>query len=132
MNVYTDHGTFLLACTPKEKKKKLTLIFYCIDENTYHKLPKIHQCFCKLLGGKRMEGVFAQIFYLSGAHGPLPQFFAVFNTFEVDNHGNCRIFWKNCSFTECVPQKTTSACVDSNQRGIEHLASSVVVRGNLL
>ena len=117
----------------KRGKKKLTsLIFYCIDENTYHKLPKIHQCFCKLLGGKRMEGVFAQIFYLSDAHGPLPQFFAVFNTFEVDNHGNCRIFWKNCSFTECVPQKTTSACVDSNPRGIKHLASSVVVRGNPL
>ena len=132
MNVYTDHGTFLLACTPKEKKKKLTLIFDCIDENTYHKLPKIHQCFCKLLGGKRMEGVFAQIFYLSGAHGPLPQFFAVFNTREVDNHGNCHIFWKNCSFTECVPQKTTSACVDSNPRGIQPLASSVAVQDNLL
>ena len=79
-----------------------------------------------------MEGVFAQIFYLSGAHRPLPQFFAVFNTFEVDNHSNCRIFWKNCSFTECVPQKTTSACIDSNPRGIEHLASSVVVQDNPL
>ena len=79
-----------------------------------------------------MEGVFAQIFYLSGTHDPLPQFFAVFNTHEVDNHGNCHIFWKNCSFTECVPQKTTSACVDSNPRGIQPLASSVAVQDNLL
>ena len=59
-----------------------------------------------------MEGVFAQIFYLSGAHDPLTQFFAV---------------WKNCSFTECVPQKTTSACVDSNPRG--HRAYSIVSGG---
>ena len=132
MNVYILMAHFCLHARQKRQKKLTSLIFYYIDENTYHKLPKIHQCFCKVLGGKRMEGGFAQIFYLCGSHGPLPQFFAVFYTREVDNHGNCRIFWKNCSFTECVPQKTTSTCVNSNPRGIEHLASSVVVQDNPL
>ena len=82
-----------------------------------------------------MEGVFAQIFYLSGAHDPLPQFFAVFNTREVDNHGNCMPHLLGriaVLLNACVPQKTTSACVDSNPRGIKHLASSVVVRDNPL
>ena len=123
-----SHGTFLFLSTAKEAKKKLTsLIFYCIDENTYHKLPKIHQYFFIRYTWRQKDG--GGVCYLSGAHKHLPQFFAVLT---VDNHGNCHIFWKNCSFTECVPQKTTSACVDSNPRGIQHLASSVVVQNNPL
>ena len=36
-----SHGTFLFPSKAKEAKKLTSLIFYCIDENTYHMLPKI-------------------------------------------------------------------------------------------
>ena len=81
--------------------------------------------FLQTIWGQSAEGAFAQIFNLSGAYNPLPQFFAVFNN-NVDNNANCHSFWKNGSFAECVPQKITGACVDSKPRHIEYFASSVV------
>ena len=46
-------------------------------------------------------------------------FLAIFNTRNVDSHDNCRGFWKEGSFAECVLLEIIGACVDNKSRGIE-------------
>ena len=49
---------------------------------------------------------------------------------QVDNRDNYHGFLKNGSIGECLPQEISGTCVDTQLRGIEHFALSVVTGNN--